>query len=183
MDAEGKNLQVGLREEYGLDALWMVPEEIFAVAQKPLVKRNARMVDFTAAPKPKDFRHFAAIDYKGLNRGKNWKYNRMELYGEGSVFAIKPALEVADMQLVINLSRAIKNEPLDFRIESGDPENPILLFDGKQHGFGSTKNYPHSATLYVPLPDGVQHIRLINDSPKDHYIKIYKFLFMPKNEG
>jgi hypothetical protein len=180
MDGDNKPVS-GFSEEYGVQGFWMVPESMFDAVATPVKYRCSRVIDFSLVKKFSQFKDTATVSFiSNVKDFQSKEYYPIVMSGGGSVMAIDPAMEIRNMNLVINVTRLKYHKQFNFRFEAGDENAPNVLFDSKQHEIGTPNNSAADATLHIPLPDGTKRIRLINDSPKDCRLVIRKLLFMDK---
>ena len=180
LDGDNKSVS-GFAEESGVQAFWMVPGPIFDAALTPVKNRCSRVINFSSIKKFTQFKDTATVSFISNQKDFQWKeYYPIVMSGGGSILAIDPAIEIKNMNLVISVSRLKNSKLFSFRFEVGDEKNPNVIFDSKQHDIGTSNNNASDAALHIPLPDGANRIRLVNDSPKDCRLVIRKLMFMDK---
>jgi hypothetical protein len=180
LDGDNKPLS-DFTEEYGVQAFWMVPEPIFDAALTPVKNRCSRVINFSSIKKFTQFKDTATVSFISNQKDfQSREYYPIVMSGGGSILAIDPAIEIKNMNLVISVSRLKNSKLFSFRFEVGDEKNPNVIFDSKQHDIGTSNNNASDAALHIPLPDGANRIRLVNDSPKDCRLVIRKLMFMDK---
>lgn len=166
---------------HGLSGIWMVPEEEVMEALKPHKDRYSRLVSFKHGWTQENLKEKVDIVFISPKNDFKWFSRKpIEMVGGGSIMGIKPKLDINNMQLVMGISRKDYAKKLNCRIEIGSRDNPTIIFDSKDHELGTaTKHY--KSAIYTSLPDGVEEIRLINDSPKNTSLLLHQILFIDKN--
>lgn len=167
-------------QSYGLSGIWMVPDAEFKATLKPMEERYSRLVNFESAWNESHLKEKVKIDFISAKNKFKWIQGKpIEMAGGGTVMGIKPKFEIKNMQLVMGIAPKDFGKKVNCRIEVGDRENPTVVFDSNNEGLEIAANY-YKSVVYAQIPDGVEEIRLINDSPGNVGLHLYDILFLDK---